>query len=53
MFRLCHSFGVGVVVVERADSRFEDRLVQDVLELMTVFSAKLYMPQNTLICPFG
>jgi predicted site-specific integrase-resolvase len=42
VFRLCHSFGVEVVVVEGCDSRFEDRLVQDVLELMTVFSAKLY-----------
>jgi len=31
-----------VVVIENEPDRFEDRLAQDVIELMTVFSARLY-----------
>ena len=43
IFRICRIFGVDVIVVEAdGNARFEDRLVQDVIELMTVFSARLY-----------
>jgi putative resolvase len=43
IFSLCEQFGVEVVIMNRSeDSRFEDDLVQDVLEIITVFSARLY-----------
>ncbi|MBM3207660.1 MAG: IS607 family transposase, partial [Chlamydiae bacterium] len=43
VFGLCEQFGVEVVVMNRSeDTRFEDDLVQDVLEIITVFSARLY-----------
>jgi putative resolvase len=43
VFSLCEQFGIEVVIMNRSeDSRFEDDLVQDVLEIITVFSARLY-----------
>jgi putative resolvase len=43
VFSLCEQFGVEVVIMNRSeDARFEDDLVQDVLEIITVFSARLY-----------
>jgi putative resolvase len=43
VFSLCEQFGVEVVVMNRSeDARFEDDLVQDVMEIITVFSARLY-----------
>ncbi|RYZ89961.1 MAG: IS607 family transposase [Proteobacteria bacterium] len=43
VFDLCKHFGVEVVVIEsEPNSSFEEELTRDVLELMTVFSARLY-----------
>jgi predicted site-specific integrase-resolvase len=43
IFSLCESFGIEVVVMNaKEESSFEDDLVQDVLEIITVFSARLY-----------
>jgi putative resolvase len=43
IFSICESFGTEVVIINSsADSSFEDDLVQDVLEIITVFSARLY-----------
>ena len=43
IFSLCEQFGVEVIIVNQSeDSSFEDDLVQDVLEIITVFSARLY-----------
>jgi putative resolvase len=43
IFSLCESFGIEVVVINaKEDTSFEDDLVQDVLEIITVFSARLY-----------
>ena len=43
IFSLCEQFGTGVVVINASsESTFEDDLVQDVLEIITVFSARLY-----------
>jgi len=43
VFSLCEQFGVEVVIMNRSEeTRFEDDLVQDVLEIITVFSARLY-----------
>ena len=43
MFALCELFGVEVVIINAAkDSTFEEDLTQDVLEIITVFSARLY-----------
>jgi len=43
VFSLCEQFGIEVVIVNKSEeSRFEDDLVQDVLEIITVFSARLY-----------
>ena len=43
IFTLCEIHGVGVTVINRKeDSSFEEDLVQDVLEIITVFSARLY-----------
>lgn len=43
VFSLCEQFGIEVVVMNRSEeTRFEDDLVQDVLEIITVFSARLY-----------
>jgi len=43
IFSLCENFGVEVVIINaKEDTCFEDDLVQDVLEIITVFSARLY-----------
>ncbi len=42
VFALCEHFGTEVVVINAAEERsFEEDLVQDVLEIITVFSARL------------
>lgn len=43
IFELCRHFGVQVVILEKQmDQSFEAELAQDVIELMTVFSSRLY-----------
>jgi len=43
IFSLCEQFGVEIVIINAAENAtFEDDLVQDVLEIITVFSARLY-----------
>jgi excisionase family DNA binding protein len=43
VFSLCEQFGVEVVLMNFSqETSFEDDLVNDVLEIMTVFSARLY-----------
>ncbi len=43
IFSLCESFGTEIVIINaKEDTTFEDDLVQDVLEIITVFSARLY-----------
>ncbi len=43
VFSLCEIFGTEVVIVNRTeDSTFEEDLANDVLEIITVFSARLY-----------
>jgi predicted site-specific integrase-resolvase len=44
VFALCEQFGTEVVIINAAEERTfeEEDLVQDVLEIITVFSARLY-----------
>ena len=43
IFSLCEQFGIEVVIINTSENNtFEDDLVQDVLEIITVFSARLY-----------
>ena len=43
IFTLCEQFGTEVVIINRSqDSSYEEDLAQDVLEIITVFSARLY-----------
>jgi len=42
IFSLCAWFGIEVVVIEDADLSFEESLAQDVLGIITVFSAKIH-----------
>lgn len=43
IFSLCEHFGTEVVIINRTeDSSFEEDLANDVLEIITVFSARLY-----------
>ena len=43
VFMLCEQFGVEVVVINKTmDSTFEEDLTKDVLEIITVFSERLY-----------
>lgn len=43
IFMLCENFGTEVIIINRsADSSFEEDLTADVLEIITVFSARLY-----------
>jgi len=43
IFALCEQFGIEVVIMNKSEeTKFEDDLVQDVLEIITVFSARLY-----------
>jgi putative resolvase len=43
IFSLCEHFGVEVIIINRTeDRRFEEDLAKEVLEIITVFSARLY-----------
>ena len=43
VFALCEQFGTEVVIINRSeDTSYEEDLVQDVLEIITVFAARLY-----------
>jgi putative resolvase len=43
IFMLCEIFAVEVCIINRSeDSTFEEDLANDVLEIITVFSARLY-----------
>jgi predicted site-specific integrase-resolvase len=43
IFKLCQHFGVRIVVLnQQIEQSFEETLSQDVIELMTVFCARLY-----------
>ena len=43
IFSLCEQFDIEVVIINKGETlTFEDELVQDVLEIITVFSARLY-----------
>jgi predicted site-specific integrase-resolvase len=42
VFDLCRHSGIEVVIVEQADTDFTATLASDVIELMTVFSARMY-----------
>ncbi|MBD2386501.1 IS607 family transposase [Cylindrospermum sp. FACHB-282] len=43
IFSLCEHFGTEVVIINRTeDSSLEEDLAQDVLEIITIFSARLY-----------
>jgi putative resolvase len=43
IFTLCEQFGTEVIIINRSDdSTFEEDLTSDVLEIITVFSARLY-----------
>lgn len=43
MFSLCEARGVEVIILNQGeDSSFEEDLAKDVLEIITVFSARLY-----------
>ncbi len=43
IFSLCKHFGVEIIILEESmQSSFEQELAADVIELMTVFSSKLY-----------
>jgi len=43
VFSLCEHFGTEVVIINRSeDSSYEEDLTRDVLEIITVFSARLY-----------
>ncbi len=49
VFELCKHFGVQVTILEqREDKKFEEELAADVIELMTVFSSKLYGKRSHL-----
>jgi putative resolvase len=44
IFTLCETFNVEVVIINQGDRplNYEEEMVQDVLEIITVFSARLY-----------
>ena len=42
IFQLCRHCQVEVVILDQVEDGFEQTLAQDVIELMTVFSARLY-----------
>jgi len=43
IFSLCEHYGIEIVIINLSENTsFEDDLVQDVLEIITVFSARLY-----------
>ena len=42
VFRLCNAQGIEVIVIEDTPRSFEANLARDVLEIITVFSSRLY-----------
>ena len=43
IFTLCEIFGIEIVIINRSeDSTSEEILAQDIMEIITVFSARLY-----------
>ena len=43
MFSLCEHFGVEVVIINRSeDSTYEEDLAKDIMDIITVFSARMY-----------
>ncbi len=44
MFAICEAKSVEVIIINQGDEniRFEEELAKDVLEIITVFSARLY-----------
>lgn len=42
IFNLCEFFNVKVIILENEEKNFEEELVSNVIELMTVFCAKMY-----------
>ncbi|MBO0350700.1 IS607 family transposase [Phormidium pseudopriestleyi FRX01] len=47
VFSICEQFGVEIVIINRTeDASFEEDLANDVLEIITVFSARLYGSRN-------
>ena len=42
IFKLCDFYHVNVIIIENKSLSFEETLTHDVIELMTVFCAKLY-----------
>ena len=42
IFKMCHFYQVKVIILEDKTLTFEETLTHDVIELMTVFCAKLY-----------
>ena len=43
IFKLCQHFGIQIVILnQQTEQSFEETLSQDVIELMTVFCARLY-----------
>jgi predicted site-specific integrase-resolvase len=42
IFTLCNHFNIEVIVLEEKELSFDETLTHDVIELMTVFCAKLY-----------
>ena len=42
IFQLCDFFGIEVIILEKQEETFEQDLVSSVLEIITVFSSKLY-----------
>ena len=47
IFSLCEHFGTEIVIVNASSlSDFEDEIAEDVLEIITIFSARLYGSRN-------
>jgi predicted site-specific integrase-resolvase len=47
IFSLCEHFGTEIVIINRTeDAALEEDLTQDVLEIITIFSARLYGSRN-------
>jgi len=47
IFTLCEIFGTEVVIINRSeDSTFEEVLAEDIIEIITIFSARLYGSRN-------
>lgn len=42
IFKLCDYYNIKVTIIEKTDQTFEQELVTSVLEIITVFSSKLY-----------